>query len=185
MASQMQMALNQVVGFTYRLETLAVKLKQAEVVRTITRDALLEQTAAQNENVAFTLHFRSPTVLRHENRYHCLLQCDFLLGGLSRRMLDWLPDDYPMLVPEIYANALPDQYQLKTVPLPIKHINHVTFGFQGECTYHVFLPPNSASQQVLAIMLALLPFMAVGYKTAMELGSVEVISSGLANNGLH
>ena len=153
---------------------VSLKLETVTILQTLTPDALESQAKAWANCDVFTVTFRTPTVFRHENRYHCLPQSDLLFGGLSRKILFLLPKDYAEHAPELYTGVLPDQFQLSTTPLPVQHIRNLASGVTGRCIYRVLLEKDTPARLSLGRMLVLMPFCGVGAKTAMGLGAVEV-----------
>lgn len=175
-APQIYEALLQNMGLSCTMGAgrVVMMLETVTVMQTLTPDALESRAKAWGNCDAFTMTFRTPTVFRHENHYYCLPQSDLLLGGFSRRVLSWLPEDYAQHAPELYTGVLPDQFRLSTAPLPVQHIQNLANGVMGRCSYQVFLEKDSPARVSLGRMLMLMPFCGVGAKTAMGLGAVEV-----------
>ena len=175
-AEQIKEALESLIGQIFDMgdKRLLLTLQAVRASLSLSQNAILTQSGIWSRCSAFTIEFHTPTVFRSKGHYHCLPQSSLLFGGFSRKVLTWLPADYADQSNELYSNVLPDQYQLKTAELPVQHIQHAAKGFIGECLFRNSLDHNSPARQSLGIMLALMPYLGVGCKTAMGLGAVEI-----------
>jgi hypothetical protein len=153
---------------------VAVMLETVTVLQTLTPYALESQAKVWGNCDAYTVTFRTPTVFRHIDHYHCLPQSDLLFGGI-------LPNSAFMASRVLRPTCTRAIYGCFAGSISIVYcsVTSTTYSKSGQrrsgpLFLSCFVGKDNPARLSLGRMLVPMPFCGVGAKTAMGLGAVEV-----------
>lgn len=181
-------------GEVFRLKDATLQFLGFTIERDESTKELCERAASFRLNSGFSLHFLTPTAIKHTNKlkhreeFYPQPQLGRLLSGLARREKQWIiekvPDlkqcfeklerkEYPTVFDHIEEKVRPISFDIKTRPLPFENSKDQN-GCTGFCQYALTYPLDDTEQEILKLLLAMIPYTGLGAKTAMGMGVVEV-----------